>query len=87
MKKYHIFTNKYNKNYVALGDHCIYCKASSDELYYSLNEIAEKYPSFEENTYSDTLNTIAEEHEFYAIHKPCIKGLTEEEYIIKGILE
>jgi hypothetical protein len=88
MKKYHCFTKLYSNRFIAVGEYCIYCKINANDLYY-LKDNSKLYPAKSMNEYAQNknLNTIELENDFYATYFPCKNGITEEEYIIKKIIE
>jgi hypothetical protein len=81
---YHTFTTKYGGGiYLAYGDTCIYCNKSCANLSFELRKYFKNNP---ENIPSEEPSFI--EHTIlYSKIFPCENGLSEEEFLIKRLLE
>ncbi len=76
---YHIFTQKYNSKYIASGDVCIYCNQMAEDIYSLLSDEVKLL-------YKDT-DTINDHIKYLSKGSPCPNGLSEEEWLIKKLLE
>ena len=77
--KYHVFTNNYNSKGIANGDTCIYCHKSAYELYMSLSK-SDKIIYYN-STSKDEATT------FISLKLDCEFGISENEFLIKKLLE
>jgi hypothetical protein len=84
MKKlFHVFNyfnNDINRSWLAEQDFCIYCNKTSEVLYRSLSNDIQRY-------YSKTNNIRKSQIEIHNMYTPCENGITEEEMMIKEIIE
>lgn len=84
MRKFHTFNISLLSNMYLYGDYiCIYCGKSVYNLYKSMNDFQkDEYPKLgsKENILKDELYYLAE-------HAPRKNGISENEFIIKQIIE
>lgn len=83
--KYHIFT-KCAGNYISNGDNCILCGKNAGFLFNRFSKEMQKYFTFSLYNLDNVKYSKVLEH-YFAKHISCENGLTEEEYIIKELLE
>jgi hypothetical protein len=90
MKLLHYFIthDRIKRRFLVGSDYCIYCNATVQKLYYSLTEEL-RLESKEVHKYwqDNNLDYFKDDCKFYNEYTSCPNGITEEEFIIKGIIE
>ena len=86
MKLLHCFAQKDKSiKYMVGADYCIYCNKDADYLYNTLSEIGKD--TIRAINYHDGNMHFKEYEEILNKFTSCQNGITEEEYIIKSIIE
>jgi len=90
MKKYHCFVSHdgVKRGWLTAYDYCIYCNTYVDEIYNSFSkEIQDQLIKIVNIIFISDKDYFNLQCELYCKYSSCVNGITEEEFIIKGILE
>lgn len=92
MKLLHCFVTHdgCQRRWLASADYCIYCKQDTEYLYQKILTKEQKellMNSLNVNTYIISIDRFKDYCDFYNKYTSCPNGITEEEYMIKDILE
>ncbi len=76
------------RRWVTGADYCIYCKIDGESLYKKLSvELKKEIRNLHTDIFNNNIDFFDSDCEFYNKHSNCPNGITEEELLIKDILE
>ena len=92
MKKllhYFVSHNGQKRRWLVPNDYCIYCKSNVQDLWDGLPEVAqlENKKAHGDNYLYNNIDYLKDDCKFFNKYSSCICGITEEEMMIKGIIE